>query len=380
LDGSVSALNGELQGVAMNQNAATVKLDDAMAASSRLSTEDELKRVRKQYAELCNQMDSIMMKTIERYNQIIMDSEISNLIMGQVFNASNDGIWAVDKNYKVIRANKKFLDLLNRSADEVIGHKCYELFPEACKNTAQCSMKKIMDGEIMVEQERILTFESKKTIPFMVTTTPLSSLDQSIIGLVETFADITERKNAERVLQLANQQLERLATEDSLTKVSNRRRFDEYLEIEWSRQARAGAPISLIMCDVDFFKKYNDHYGHQAGDACLKSVAGAIQKRVGRSGDLIARYGGEEFAIVMPDTDLRSALHVAENIREELRMQQIPHDGSSVDSFVTLSCGVASMIPTVNVTPQMLIEKADQGLYRAKRQGRNRVAIFDAAA
>jgi diguanylate cyclase (GGDEF)-like protein/PAS domain S-box-containing protein len=365
----------------MSKNAAAVTRDDVMgAASSRLSTEDELKRVKKQYADLCNQMDSVMMKTIERYNQIIMDSEISNIIMSQVFNASNDGIWAVDKNYKVIRVNKKLLDLLNRSADEVIGHKCYELFPEACKNTAQCSMKKIMNGELMVEQERLLTFQSKKTIPFMVTVTPLSSLDQSLIGLVEAFADITERKNAERILQLANIELERLATEDSLTKVSNRRRFDEYMDIEWRRQARSGAPISLIMCDVDFFKKYNDHYGHQAGDACLKAVADAIRSKVGRPGDLIARYGGEEFAIIMPRTDIQGALCVAENIREELRMQQIPHDGSSVDPFVTISCGIASIIPTVDVTPQMLIEKADQGLYRAKKQGRNCVAIFNAAA
>jgi diguanylate cyclase (GGDEF)-like protein/PAS domain S-box-containing protein len=360
----------------MGQDAA-VNLNVALAASSQRSVEDELALVRRKYDALCDQMDTIMSETLERYNRIIMDSEISNIIMSQVFNASNDGIWAVDKNYKVIRVNKKLLDLLHRSANEVIGHKCYELFPESCKDSEKCSMHKIMNGELMVEHERLLAFQSNKTIPFMVTTTPLSSLDQSLIGLVETFADITERKNAERVLQLANRELERLATEDSLTKLSNRRRFDEYLELEWRRQARSGNQISLIMCDVDFFKKYNDQYGHQAGDACLKSVADAIRKRVGRPGDLIARYGGEEFAIVMPETDFKGALRVAENIREELTKMQIPHSESLAASFVTISCGIASMYPIMNVAPQTLIERADQSLYQAKKQGRNCVAIFE---
>jgi diguanylate cyclase (GGDEF)-like protein/PAS domain S-box-containing protein len=360
----------------MSQDAA-MKLCDVSIASPKSGVEEELKHVQKKYDDLCRQMDSIMMETIERYNQVVMDSEISNIIMSQVFNASNDGIWAVDRNYKVIRVNKRLLDLLNRSADEVIGHKCYELFPEACKGTGQCSMNRILNGDLIVEQERLLTFQSKKTIPFMVTTTPLSSLDQSIIGLVEAFTDITERKNAEKVMQLANQELERLATEDGLTKVSNRRRFDEYLNIEWRRQTRSGAPIALIMCDVDFFKKYNDQYGHQAGDSCLMSVASAIRTRVGRSGDLIARYGGEEFAIVMPATDAQGAWRVAENIREEVTKMRIPHGGSSTASFVTISGGVASMVPTMDLKPQMLIERADQCLYRAKKQGRNRVVVFD---
>ncbi len=352
------------------------KPENSQAASTSFSADEELKLIRKKYDDLSRQMDEILSETMERSNRIVMEAEISNIIMNQVFNASNDGIWAVDRNSRVIRVNKKLLDLLNKPADEVIGSRCHDLFPEACQGLENCPMKRIIDGEPIVEQERTVTFGSGKIIPFMVTYTRLSSLDQSTIGIVETFADITERKHAEKVLQLANRELERLATEDSLTKVSNRRRFDEYLESEWRRQARTNNQISLIMSDVDFFKRYNDQYGHQAGDACLKSVADAIRKKVGRPGDLIARYGGEEFAIIMPETDLTGAWHVAENIRQELLKKQIPHCQSSAAPCVTVSSGIACMSPRSDITHQMLIERADIGLYRAKQQGRNCIVMF----
>jgi diguanylate cyclase (GGDEF)-like protein/PAS domain S-box-containing protein len=344
---------------------------------SAFSVEDELKRVRRKYDDLCQQMDEILMETMERSNRIVMDAEISNIIMNQVFNASNDGIWALDRSFRVIRVNKKLIDLLNKPVNEIIGAKCCDLLGEQCGDHSNCPMARILKGERMVEQERTLTFGSGAETPFAVTSTPLSSLDQSLIGMVETFTDITERKHAEKMMQLANAELERLATEDGLTKLSNRRRFDEFLEVEWRRQARAQGCISLIMTDVDYFKHYNDTYGHQAGDACLKSVAASIRKRVGRPGDLIARYGGEEFAIVMPETDISGAMQVAENIRQELAKQEIPHCKSAVAPYVTISCGIAIMFPTAENTPQALIERADQGLYIAKQQGRNCVVVFD---
>ncbi len=346
-------------------------------APPTFSVEEELNRIRKKYDDLCQQMDEILMETMERSNRIIMESEISNLIMNQVFNASNDGIWAIDRSFKVIRVNKRLIDLIQKPINEIIGGKCFELFQEHCRSQEQCPMERILKGERMVEQEKTLTLGSNKEIPFMVTSTPLSSLDQSIIGMVETFADITERKRAEKVLQLANRELERLATEDGLTKLSNRRRFDEYLELEWRRQTRNGGQISLIMCDVDFFKNYNDKYGHQAGDVCLKSVADAIRKKVGRPGDLIARYGGEEFAIVMPETDIQGALKVAENIQQELTKQCIPHPESVAASYVTISGGIASMFPSEYNKPQTLIQRADEGLYRAKQRGRNCMVVAE---
>jgi diguanylate cyclase (GGDEF)-like protein/PAS domain S-box-containing protein len=345
--------------------------------STPFSADQELRLIRKKYDDLCSQMDEILMETMERSNRIVMETEIASLIMSQVFNASNDGIWAVDRNFKVIRINKKLLDLLGKPPAEVIGSKCYDLIPDKCQGEGKCPMQKIMNGEQVVECEKTLTFTSGHAIPFMVTFTPLSSLDQSTIGLVETYTDITEIKHAEKVLQAANRELERLATEDGLTRMANRRRFDDYLDLEWRRQARANNPISLIMCDVDFFKKYNDQYGHQAGDACLKSVADAIRKKVRRPGDLTARYGGEEFAIIMPETDIKGAWFVAEGIRQELIKKRIPHCQSTAAQYVTISCGIASMIPRLHTTPKTLIEKADKGLYRAKQQGRNRIVVFE---
>jgi diguanylate cyclase (GGDEF)-like protein len=128
---------------------------------------------------------------------------------------------------------------------------------------------------------------------------------------------------------------------------------------------------------VDFFKNYNDKYGHQAGDTCLRSVADAIRKKVGRPGDLIARYGGEEFAIVMPETDIKGALQVAENIRQELSKQEILHGHSSVGPYVTISCGIAAIFPNASNQPKDLIERADQGLYLAKQKGRDCVVVFE---
>jgi diguanylate cyclase (GGDEF)-like protein/PAS domain S-box-containing protein len=360
----------------MNSDLAKKPTNDQQASLS-LGPEEELRQIRKKYDDFNRQMDEILTVTMERSNRIIMETEIANIIMSQVFNASNDGIWAVDKNYKVIRVNKKLLDLLDKPARAVMGSKCYALFPEGCPGHGQCPMEKIMNGDPMVEQERTLRAASGRNIPFLVTSTPLFSLDQSVIGLVETFTDITERKHTERVLQRANQELERLATEDGLTKLSNRRRFDEYLELEWRRQARAHNQISLIMSDVDFFKKYNDQYGHQAGDLCLKSVASAMKKGVLRPSDLIARYGGEEFAIIMPETDIKGAWHIAEGIREELARKRIRHSQSSVAPYVTISCGIASMFPRSDSRPQTLIQRADQGLYRAKQRGRNCIVVVE---
>ena len=342
--------------------------------------EEELRHIRKKYDDLCRQMDETLAETMERSNRFLMEAEISSLIMGQVFNASNDGIWAVDKNYRVIRVNKRLLDFLGLPANEVVGSRCYDMFMGLCRSQDGCPMERIKEGDQMLEQEKSLAFRSGDTIPFMITSTPLCGLEQNTIGLVETFKDITEQKNSERRLQQANRELERLATEDGLTKLFNRRHFDRSLDTEWRRQARAKRSIALVMCDVDFFKKYNDQYGHQAGDACLQAVAESIRRRVRRPGDLTARYGGEEFTIILPDTDLEGARHIAEAICQELTLMRIAHDRSSVAPIVTISCGIACMFPSTDTRPQMLIERADQALYRAKQEGRNRVVSFEEPA
>ena len=177
-------------------------------------------------------------------------------------------------------------------------------------------------------------------------------------------------------LQAANQKLERLATSDALTQLANRRRFDQYLEMEWRRQAREQTPLSLILCDIDSFKNYNDTYGHQGGDECLRQVAGAIGDAVKRPSDLVARYGGEEFAVILPNTKINGALQVAEHIRVKIAALQVPHAGSQVSQYVTVSLGVASIVPASESGTEILIAAADQALYEAKAQGRDRIQLY----
>ena len=173
-------------------------------------------------------------------------------------------------------------------------------------------------------------------------------------------------------LELANQELELIAISDSLTKLANRRRFDEYIDLEWRRAMRQQSWLGLILCDIDYFKRYNDTYGHQAGDACLQKVAEAIARAVRRPGDLVARYGGEEFAIVLPNTDLAGAMRVAEEIRVRVRGLGIPHSASKIGDIVTLSLGVATTFPSPYKSMSKLIGLADIALYQAKKEGRDR--------
>lgn len=172
-------------------------------------------------------------------------------------------------------------------------------------------------------------------------------------------------------LAVANESLAALATIDGLTQVKNRRFFDETFLSEWNRLCRENHPLSLIMCDVDHFKAFNDTYGHQAGDDCLQDVAQAIAKVAKRPADCVARYGGEEFAIILPNTDLDGATQVAETIRKAIKSLAIVHNASSVSDIVSVSLGVASQVPDEDVAPSILIESADRALYAAKQQGRN---------
>lgn len=176
-------------------------------------------------------------------------------------------------------------------------------------------------------------------------------------------------------LNRANRKLERLSSQDALTGASNRRGFERALRLAW-RAARAdGGQVALLLLDVDFFKAYNDHYGHPAGDACLRAVGEAARSDLRGTDSVFARYGGEEFAVVLPDADAPAASLVAERIRAAVENRRIPHAQSAVSTHVTVSIGVASMFPTAATTTRALVAAADAALYRAKQTGRNRVAV-----
>lgn len=175
-----------------------------------------------------------------------------------------------------------------------------------------------------------------------------------------------------RKLDAANQELKRLSSLDGLTGIPNRRHFDEVLAREWRRALRQGAEVSIIMCDVDFFKQYNDANGHQLGDDCLRKVSKALTTAMDRGGDIVARYGGEEFVAVLTDTSSGGALFVAERMRESIAQLDVKHAGSPFGRL-TASFGIASGRAFPEISPQKILEAADRALYQAKREGRNRV-------
>lgn len=178
-------------------------------------------------------------------------------------------------------------------------------------------------------------------------------------------------------LEESNAILQQLSTMDGLTGIANRRHFDDTLLLQWKVCMREKTPLSLIMMDIDFFKKYNDGYGHQGGDDCLKAVAKALADSIHRPGDFIARYGGEEFVVILPNTDAKGAAVVAEQLRANVQTKNIPHAYSGVANHVSVSLGVAIIQPNASATPADLIAKADAALYKAKEQGRNRYAMAE---
>ncbi len=201
--------------------------------------------------------------------------------------------------------------------------------------------------------------------------------DQRRVRELENKVQYLEQQLEERIKEIdeANKALRKLATVDGLTGIPNHRHFRDFLETEWRRSARDHAPLSVIMIDIDYFKTYNDSFGHQAGDECLRRVATALTDGVGRPGDLVARYGGEEFVAVLGATDHDGALVLAERLRVRVEALGLPHPRSLCASVVTVSGGVASIFPQVDGNPDELVGEADRALYRSKREGRNRMAL-----
>ncbi|MBI3901427.1 MAG: diguanylate cyclase [Nitrosomonadales bacterium] len=191
-----------------------------------------------------------------------------------------------------------------------------------------------------------------------------------LVEMQRALVDVTQQLN------VANKELQRLSTTDGLTGIANRRMFDELVKREWRRCVRLKKPMALVMVDVDHFKQYNDTYGHQGGDECLKAVAAQVARAAPRASDLAARYGGEEFVLVLGETTVDGAKWVANNIRQHVADINMPHSGSRL-GHVSVSCGVASVLPTDDFALEDLLAAADEALYKAKEQGRNTVVCAE---
>lgn len=193
----------------------------------------------------------------------------------------------------------------------------------------------------------------------------------SVEALIGFMFDISERKKNEARLNHLQKELEELSYKDGLTGVANRRMFDKVFNTEWANARRNHKPLSLIMLDIDYFKQYNDQYGHIQGDDCLRKVAKALEKAVVRPRDFVGRFGGEEFVIVLPETDEQAARVVAEKCRKLILQLNIPHEQSEVSDVLSISLGMVVIIPTSGDEKNSFIEEVDRRLYKAKENGRN---------
>ena len=291
-----------------------------------------------------------------------------------------EGIVLQQADGNIIACNQSAEEILGLSIDQMRGLKSVDFE----RSTIQ------EDGSVFLGEEHPAMITLKTGIPqtnvimgicqedrptkwISINSQPLFHPEQTTpYAVVASFADITQQRLALEMLKHQAEQEHLMAITDGLTQVSNRRCFDERLQVEWQRLLRENQSLSLILLDIDYFKLYNDHYGHQAGDTCLIQVAQTAASQLKRPADLFARYGGEEFTVILPNTDMTGAIAVAELIQQSIHDLKIPHITSKVSPNVTISLGIASIIPRQDIPPEALIAIADENLYQAKQQGRDR--------
>ncbi len=293
-----------------------------------------------------------------------------------------DALLILDGRLHVVQANRSFYRIFQVAPPETEGRVLYDLGNGAW----DIPQLRVLLGEILPKQQEFLDYEVTHDFPkigrkvMRLNARQIQTRDGQPETILLAIEDITERKLTEealeetrRRLEEANRTLQRLSATDGLTGIANRRHLDERLEQEWRRAMRDALPVAFVMADVDDFKAFNDRYGHQDGDDCLIRVAEAVATHAGRPAELAARYGGEEFALLLPGVDLQAAKNLAERLRDAVETLGIPHASSRAGSRVTLSLGVACLIPGRGSSPSALIAEADRALFAAKAGGRNRV-------
>ncbi|MFP7297994.1 diguanylate cyclase domain-containing protein [Neobacillus niacini] len=274
-----------------------------------------------------------------------------------------------DGTYKYLSPSS--LELLGYHHEDLVGRNLYEyLYPEEMEKVTSLVLKADCDLDFASFSHRV----RKKDGSFIWVETnarTIRNTTRKLEGIVAVSRDISERIEKEKKLQETNMMLKFISNTDGLTGIPNRRYFDERLQEEWKRTKRNKIPFSVIMIDIDYFKKYNDFNGHQAGDDCLRRVAATLKDTLKRPGDFAARYGGEEFVILLPDTDEPGAAHVAARLQENVRILNMPYIPTEQEPTVSISIGFATIIPNEKVKPEDLIKLADDKLYHAKESRMN---------
>lgn len=270
---------------------------------------------------------------------------------------------------QLVYVNPAFSELLGRSVAETLALTYWEITPEKYQQQEQQQLESLDKHHRYGPYEKEYIHSSGKLIPVRLSGQLVEIEGETYI--LSSVEDISDRKHAENQLTRLHKKLERLSFQDCLTGISNRRMFDQTLANEWARAQRNQTPISLIMIDVDFFKEYNDQYGHLKGDDCLKKIAANLEKQAKRPSDLASRYGGEEFTLLLPETDLQQAIQVIEQCFQSIKELHIEHKSSVISGYITISAGLSHMTPNQDLDATQLIEQADKMLYRAKKANRN---------
>ena len=301
----------------------------------------------------------------ERVERVLRESEER---YRAIYHQAAEGIVLVNAKGDIVECNPQVLKMLSYDEEDLLGKNIFTFIESDNLKKIPSQLGRLLAGETVFVERKIRTGSGA----YLHCEQSGRKINDDLIILL--YRDITERKIAEIALEQANQALQRLAHIDGLTRIANRRKFDQVLTIEWQRMKREKKQLGLILGDIDFFKQYNDIYGHQSGDDCLKRVASALASAVHRPADLVARYGGEEFVVLLPDTDLPGTRKLAENMLRKVSSLQLPHAGSGPIKYVTVSLGIASVDPRHYSSEKEFIDLADQGLYRAKENGRNQIS------
>lgn len=308
------------------------------------------------------------------------DTEVAlaqrDTILQNILESSPDSIGIFNENLVYQACNKPFVMGMGISqVDDLIGKRLQDVIPkESYARLSESDQKVLSEGVSLRYIDQVIHSNGDITW-YDVVKSPFRDPASGTNGVLVMARDVSERYLAAQKLEAANQELERLSFIDGLTQISNRRRFDEQLDMLWHLHVREKQALTVMMCDIDDFKGYNDHYGHQQGDEALIAVAQAFRRVVSRSSDCVARYGGEEFGLILPNTTAEGAQLLAQRIHAEIERLAIPHQNSLVISRITVSIGLISLKPHNHDDAEALVALADSALYQAKANGRNQTCV-----